>query len=286
MEKADYLEVDNPIPGQNYTCISFVSPDETMKQKELFLFNKYMNQRCGELEHDLSEIIKKCSDEVKNNIQKDMIDKLKLELKYTYDQFKSKYDDFKYKYNDELNTAFERVSDKRTSVRGVKVRGVYDSYGQAEKRAKELQRTDRSFHVFVGQVGYWLPWDPNADQVQEEEYLESELNNLMGEYKKNEINRDIFYEDQKREKLKDAAKKLQEHDKANAIDDKLDEPDPWMNSRFKNTPSTEVDASVVVDSSGEVDASVVVDSSGGVDARGEVDAVNSDYTDESKIKTI
>ena len=27
MEKTDYLEVDNPIPGQNYTCISFISPD-------------------------------------------------------------------------------------------------------------------------------------------------------------------------------------------------------------------------------------------------------------------
>ena len=68
MEKEDYLEVDNPIPGQNYTCISFVSPDETMKQKELYLFNKYMNQRCGDLEHDLSEIIKNSSDELKNKI--------------------------------------------------------------------------------------------------------------------------------------------------------------------------------------------------------------------------
>ena len=106
MEKVDYLEVDNPIPGQNYTCISFVSPDETMKQKELFLFNKFMNQRCGELENNLSEIIKKCSDELKNKIQRDIVDKLKLELKYTYDQFKNKYDDFKYKFNDELNTAF------------------------------------------------------------------------------------------------------------------------------------------------------------------------------------
>ena len=50
MEKVDYLEVDKPIPGQNYTCISFISPDNVMKQKELFLFNKFMNQRCGELE--------------------------------------------------------------------------------------------------------------------------------------------------------------------------------------------------------------------------------------------
>ena len=281
MEKVDYLEVDNPIPGQNYMCISFVSPDEMIKQKELFLFNKYMNQRCGELENNLSEIIKKCSDEVKNNIQKDMVDKLKLELKYTYEEFKSKYDDFKYKFNDELNAAFDKVSDKKTSVRGVKVRGVYDSYGQAEKRAKELQRTDRSFHVFVGQVGYWLPWDPNADQVQEEEYLESELNNLMGEYKKNEINRDIFYEEQKREKLKDAAKKLKEHEAEKTIEDKLDEPDPWMNSKFKSSPASEAAATSASDEAAASDEVAASDSTPSSDA-----TTSTDSTDEPKIKTI
>ena len=285
MEKVDYLEVDNPIPGQNYTCISFVSPDEMIKQKELFLFNKYMNQRCGELETNLSEIIKKCSDEVKNNIQKDMIDKLKLELKYTYDEFKSNYDDFKYKFNDELNAAFDKVSDKKTSVRGVKVRGVYDSYGQAEKRAKELQRTDRSFHVFVGQVGYWLPWDPNADQVQEEEYLESELNNLMGEYKKNEINRDIFYEEQKREKLKDAAKKLKEHEEK-TIEDKLDEPDPWMNSKFKSAPATDASTDASADASTDASTDASADASTDASADASAATESSDSTDEPKIKTI
>ena len=29
---------------------------------------------------------------------------------------------------------------------------------------------DSEFHVFVGQVGYWLPWDPVADHVQNESY--------------------------------------------------------------------------------------------------------------------
>ena len=283
MEKEDYLEVDNPIPGQNYTCISFVSPDETMKHKELFLFNKFMNQRCGELEHDLSEIIKKSPDDFKNKIQSGIVDKLKHELKYTYDEFKNKYDDFKYKFNDELNTAFDKVSNNKTSVRGVKVRGVYDSYGQAEKRAKELQRTDRSFHVFVGQVGYWLPWDPNADQVQEEEYLESELNNLMGEYKKNEINRDIFYEEQKREKLKDAAKKLKEHEAEKAIEDKLDEPDPWMNSKFKSAPATEAAEG---DAATEGDAAAAEGDAATEGDAAEGDVASVDSTDESKIKTI
>ena len=52
-----------------------------------------------------------------------------------------------------------------------------------------------------------LPWDPNADRVDNEEYLEEDLNNLMKEYKKNEASRDIFYEEQKREKLKDSVTK-------------------------------------------------------------------------------
>ena len=195
-----------------------------------------MNQRCGELEKNVREIIEKSKEDVKNKLQRDLVEVLQREMKYDYDQFKSKYDDFKYKYKEDLDKAFDRVSQGKTSVRGVKVRGVYDSYEQAERRAKQLQRTDRSFHVFVGQVGYWLPWDPNADNVEDEEYLEDELNNLMKEYKKNEINRDIFYEEQKREKLKEAAMKLKEHEEAKeGAGDGLEEEDPWMTSKFESS---------------------------------------------------
>ena len=253
MDKVDYLDVDKPIPGQNYTCISFVSPDELIKQKELFIFNKFMNQRCGELEKNITDIIEKCSDDIKNKIERDLVEKVKLEMKYTYNEFKSKYDDFKYKFVDELNSAFDKVSDKKTSVRGVKVRGCYDSYDQAERRAKELQRSDRSFHVFVGQIGYWLPWDPNADNIQDEEYLENELNTLMKEYKKNEINRDIFYEEQKREKLKEAAIKARDNEPK--IEEKLDEPDPWMNSKFSSSKDSA--SNVVEETVPEVPDSVV-----------------------------
>ena len=30
----DFLEVDKPVPGQNYCCISFVSPDKVLEKKE------------------------------------------------------------------------------------------------------------------------------------------------------------------------------------------------------------------------------------------------------------
>ena len=35
--KKDYLEVDDPIAGQQYACLSFVSPEAFIKKKEGFM---------------------------------------------------------------------------------------------------------------------------------------------------------------------------------------------------------------------------------------------------------
>jgi hypothetical protein len=255
-EKIDYLEVDKPIPGQNYVCISFVSPETVYKQKELFIFNKYMNQRCGDYENKIDEIIKDSSDDLRHKIGKELKDKLAEEMKHDYDKFNSSFEDFKYKYNEELEKRFSKVCGGKTSIRGVKVRGVYDSYQQAESKAKELQRGDRSFHIFIGQMGYWLPWDPTADKVENEEYLEDGLNNMMKSYKQNEINRDIFYEEQKREKLKDAERQRIEAEKANKqIVEELDEEDPWMKSKFTDAqePTEATDTNTTTDATEATD---------------------------------
>ena len=29
-QEVDFLEVDRPIPGQNYVCLSFISPDKIL----------------------------------------------------------------------------------------------------------------------------------------------------------------------------------------------------------------------------------------------------------------
>jgi hypothetical protein len=237
MPQEDYLEVDKPVPGQNYVCLSFVSPEKTLKERELFLFNKFINQRCGEWELKLDEIVKDVSDDYKNKINSDIKDVLRAEMKFTLEEFKNKYEDFKYKFNDDLEKAFTRISGAQTSVRGVKIRGVYDSKQEAERRAKDLQVKDRSFHIFVGQVGYWLPWDPAADRIEDEEYLEDELNTLMKEYRKNEVSRDIFYEEQKREKMKDAVTK-EANEQKRIEQEALDAEDPWMRSKFDNAQET------------------------------------------------
>ena len=172
-EKVDYLDVDDTIPGQNYVCLSFVSPEALIEKREAFNVCKFLQSYCKEQELDYKELY-------------------------------SKYEDFTYKFSDKLQRDFDEQNEFQTSMRGLKVRGVYDTRQAAEERAKRLSTTDSSFHVFIGQVGYWLPWDPNADGVQDEVFQNSQLNDMMEKYQENNINRDIFYEEQKRDKIKAA----------------------------------------------------------------------------------
>ena len=242
-ERQDYLEVDNPIPGQNYTCISFISPENTLAKKELFMFNKYMSQRCAELETKVDEIIQKSSDELRNQIKEEVVSQLHEHMKYSYEKFNSTFEDFKYKYSEQLEKQFGKYCDFKTSVRGVKVRGCFDTMQEAQNKAKELQRQDRSFHVFVGQVGYWLPWDPCADKITDEEYLEEELNTMMKKYKENEVARDLLYEEEKRDKLKAAMQdRIEAERKQKELQENMEEPDPWLKSKFEEVAESNAES--------------------------------------------
>jgi hypothetical protein len=172
-KKIDYLEVDDPIGGQNYACMSFISPESLIKDKEGFKVTKFLQSYCKEN---------------------------KLKFEEVYEQYKG----FCYKHEDKLQRDFDESNDFQTSLRGIKVRGVFDTREAAENRAKKLSTLDSSFHVFIGQVGYWLPWDPNADKVESEHFQNSQLNDMMEKYQENNVNRDIFYEEQKRDKIKAA----------------------------------------------------------------------------------
>lgn len=168
--KEDFLEVDTPIPGQNFSCISFVSPEKELAKKETFTLHKFLQDNADDYGLD-------------------------------QDTITTKYDDYVYENRDTLEKEFFQQNDFRTTVRGVKVRGVYDTYREAEVRAKLLQRKDKSFHVFVGQVGYWLPWDPCADDIEDQEYTEKHLNKLVKKYKDNQKKKDEYFEQQKEESV-------------------------------------------------------------------------------------
>ena len=147
--------------------------------------------------------------------------------KIDFEDVEKDYLDFTYKHVDQLQKDYDESCDFKTNVRGVKVRGVYDSRREAESRAKKLHMSEPNFHVFIGQVGYWLPWDPDADRIQDEVYLNSQLNDMMGKYKENEVNKDMFYSDQKLEKMKSAKEDVAKAKKARELEAKM-QPEPEL----------------------------------------------------------
>ena len=208
----DYLDVDKPISGQNFYCVSFVSPEKILEQKDKFMFYHYeraVNKKISTmLDEGLTSLIDKSEDGniyVSNVIAiKKNVSKTCAEYDLTFDQFKDKLEDFKFGNEEKIGEAFDKANNFKTSVRGVKIRGVYDTKREADVRASVLQRQDPLFDVFVGQIGYWCPWDPNPQKIDDIEYMNNDLNKLVKEYKSNEAKKDMFYQEQKTQRQKDA----------------------------------------------------------------------------------
>ncbi|NBU45809.1 MAG: hypothetical protein EBS37_17375 [Betaproteobacteria bacterium] len=134
---------------------------------------------------------------------------LKKEHKFTYESINELYKDWKFGKSETLEHDFYELSDFNTTMRTLKVRGVYDTQKEASVRAQVLRKKDPSFNVFVGQVGYWLPWDPEPNAVQEQEYQEGMLNDLVKKYNENLDNRDDMFEQEKKDKIERARKEVQ-----------------------------------------------------------------------------
>lgn len=93
---------------------------------------------------------------------------------------------------------------RNCKVRGLKIRGVFATKEKADAHAKNLQDIDNDFHVFVGEVGKWLPWDPDPNSIADQIYKEEELQKLMEAYKKNREHAAELEKERKNELLKNA----------------------------------------------------------------------------------
>ena len=73
---------------------------------------------------------------------------------------------------DTLQNKYDIQNKFQTSVRGIKNRGNFATQEEAEMRAKMLRENDPSHDVYVGQVGLWMPFDPDAYKTGNVDYLE------------------------------------------------------------------------------------------------------------------
>lgn len=187
----DLLEEDRPIAGQKFVCVSFVSPEKIVKQKELFFFEEFLKK--WEFSKSMEKFVQFLSfislkyklslDDITKDYQDFIKDEQEMIAKSSLDD---EYKTFLDKNEEELENAFNVKYNFQTSTRGLKVRGVYPTIEEAELRCKMLRELDPNHDVFVGPVGLWMPWDPEAYKTGRVEYIEDELNQLMHEKTKNE----------------------------------------------------------------------------------------------------
>ena len=213
----DVLEVDKPIAGQNFGCFSFISPENVLKQREKFYFEEFLKRwdinKSMEKFHQFLNFV---SFKYKINFNEVMADfeTFVKEERETIIQtgIEDDYKSFLDKEEEGLEKEFNVKHNFQTSVRGFKARGNFATQEEAELRAKLLRETDPHFDVFVGPIGTWLPWEPEAYKTGRVEYMEEELNQLVQEKRKNEEQAKNAFE----QRVKETKQKAIDENKKNA----------------------------------------------------------------------
>ena len=237
-EREDFLDEDPEIKGQKIVLLSFISPENVLEKKEHYFFENFLKDydfqwKTKNLEAFLAgqvTEINKMIEEKSNDLEKngmsteaESLRSSRIEVdglisgfqsyvkknmkEITKTEIKEAYDDFMFRKQSELDDKFYALNDFKTTVRGLKVRGVYATQEEAAARARKLRTQDSNFNILGAYVGKWIAWDPAVSQIEDHEYAEEQLNTLMKKYKENEDATNEFY---RANKIKRPAKQFVE----------------------------------------------------------------------------
>ena len=223
-KETDFLDEDKQIRGQNYALMSFISPEDVLISKETYYFLKFLEKFGNDMKTLYQGILTKYPD------SKDLLETIKTNHAYVFDanEMNEQFNFFKSVNSADIESEFHKENNFQTTVRGIKIRGVFDTMEEAKNRIEFLKKVDKNFDIYVGQVGCWCPWSPNPNDLTEQEYSETQLNTLMKEYKKNIDDKNEVFEKRKQDAIDSASKSVS--DKKTTIDsiaESLEETDPW-----------------------------------------------------------
>ena len=203
----DYLDEDPELPNQRYCIVSFISPEKVIAKKQDFFFQKFIqwmdyDWKVKGLEHFAAYISTKYSLKV-DDIMKDIHEFEKThreDIKKT--DVPEQYQVFLLKHEKEIQEAFDKANSFQCNIRGVKVRRAFPSYEEAQLWCKVLQRKYPKDNLMIGRMGCWLPWEPSEHLMENVEYANSQLNEIMRKYKENEGNRELFFAEEREGAMK------------------------------------------------------------------------------------
>jgi len=220
----DLLDEDKPIAGQKFACLSFISPEDIIKQREMFFFENFVkhwdfHKSMDKYRHFMSFLSFKYKLDF-DKVTADLNEFCETERdKLINTTFIDEYKTFVDAKEEELSAEFDKRHEFQTSIRGIKVRGVFPSQEEAELRCKFLRNADPNHDVYVGEVGLWMPFHPEAYKTGRVEYMEDTLNQLMSEKKTNEAEAKVEFDKRVRETKEKAI--LDNINKAEASGNKL-----------------------------------------------------------------
>ena len=262
-------ELKQSVNNQKFALVSFLSPNDRVKQRTLFNIQQFLcdevnrrllekgrqmvldiNQRFGQ---NMMKYIDKYSKskDPKLHAVADVLKEVKEKLKMDYDSeetyliqtFSQDYEELvdlfdiycadNYQHLEEL---FEQKYGSECSVHGFKIRGVFETAESAGKHAQYLQqKVEPHASVYMVPVGHWVPWSPDPDAIKDQHYAVKELNDLMGEYRKNQAKARELFEARKKKMIQAI-----EQDNANVLRERLkerlnkDPQDPQASSSSQN----------------------------------------------------
>lgn len=93
---------------------------------------------------------------------------------------------------------------QKCNVYGLKVRGVAESLEKAKTMAQKLTKIDSDYDIYTVEVGKFFPLDVDPMQINDIEYQNQQLNELIKNYLENRETANVEYERRKNEMVKKA----------------------------------------------------------------------------------
>merc|ERR1711991_750595 len=133
----DLLDEDKPVSGQKFVCVSFISPENILKQKNHFLFQEFLKyfdftksmSKFTQFMNFLSYKYNLDFDKMNKDFQ-DFMTSEKDNLVNT--SVEDEYKNFLDANEENLLKEFNNIYNFQTSTRGLKVRGSYPTQEEAE----------------------------------------------------------------------------------------------------------------------------------------------------------
>ena len=93
------------------------------------------------------------------------------------------------------------TSNQKHNACALKIRGVFSTKEDAQHHVKRLQQADNTFDIYLVDMYKWLPIPPNNDAIEDKEYQETMLNEIIQGHKEQQLRAKQHFEERKRDSL-------------------------------------------------------------------------------------